>query len=131
MKQAFASLAISAIIMCCGAAQAQEVPKEIDWLSGDAFLARCGDVGGAFCIGYVTGLMDEAVNVRTIYQVLGEKVPTLWCIPRGVTSNDTTQAVIKYLVAHPDQRALAAASTAEVALKAAYPCSVLRLQSAR
>jgi hypothetical protein len=49
-------------------------------------------------------------------------MPQAYCAPQGVTVGQLRDAVIKYLMDHPERRHLPFARLALDALKASFPC---------
>jgi hypothetical protein len=58
------------------------------------------EIEGANCAGYVDGVVDDHVTLQ-----LEDKMPfdstKYFCIPDGVTPNQTVRVVVKWLTDHP------------------------------
>jgi hypothetical protein len=73
---------------------------------------------GAMCVGYIVGASDANLD---FFNALGAE--HLFCIPNGVTREQTRDVVVKYLNAHPERRHFSASSQVPQALEEAFPCT--------
>ncbi|RYE67932.1 MAG: hypothetical protein EOO81_09935 [Oxalobacteraceae bacterium] len=98
------------------AAAAQEIGA---FFTGDTLLALCSSADGHDqfrCLGYVEGLNDS----REMFDnsQFGKRL----CFPKGTTSGQLRDVVVRYLNEQPNMRRLLAAQLVFISLAGAYPC---------
>jgi hypothetical protein len=88
-------------------------------------MARGDFVNGAHCLGYVTGVVDDHFNCQTNEASSTAAVdPTKhFCLPDGVSPNQTVRVVMKWLEDHPARLHESAVELVLGALKENFPCS--------
>jgi hypothetical protein len=85
-----------------------------------------GSFDRGLCFGYVQGVSDAIDHVRHYYE--------LTQCPRGttgITARQVKDVVVKYLMAHPEQRRVQAASLAFNAMVEAWNCDGLPVEAWR
>ncbi len=87
-------------------------------------MARGDFANGAHCLGCVTGVADEHFNCQTSEASSAAPLdPTKhFCLPDGVTPNQTVRVVVKWLEDHPAQLHESAVELVLGALKENFPC---------
>jgi len=87
-------------------------------------MARGDFANGMHCLGYVTGVIDDHFNCQ-----LGQASATAaldptkdFCLPDGVTPNQTVRVIVKWLEDHPARLHESAIELANKALKESFPC---------
>jgi len=87
------------------------------------------DIGYAYCLGYITGATQAlstwsaATKRATANHTASPNAPSLYCLPRAVSTVETMQVVVKYMDEHPERLNLSADTLVGYALEAAYPCA--------
>ncbi|HEX8469109.1 MAG TPA: Rap1a/Tai family immunity protein [Allosphingosinicella sp.] len=71
----------------------------------------------AVCLGYVIGSTDSWASA-----LAAAGRPQVVCIPPTANNDQVTQAVVRYLRAHPEEGGLNAAIVIFAALKSTFPC---------
>ena len=98
-----------------------QAPAAATGTSGNQLFDWCGHRDGGpldvLCLGYINGVMDgigvtEAAHNTTHF----------YCVPQGVTNNQSRDVVIAYLRDHPNLRHLAAYVLVLQSLRVAFPC---------
>jgi hypothetical protein len=79
---------------------------------------------GAHCLGYVTGVVDDYFNCQANEASTTAALdPTKhFCLPDGVTPNQTVRVVVKWLEDHPGRLHERAVELVLGALKDNFPC---------
>lgn len=87
-------------------------------------MARGDFANGAHCLGYVTGVVDDHLNCQTNEASSTAALdPTKhFCLPDGVTPNQTVRVVVKWLEDHPARLHESAVELVLGALKDNFPC---------
>lgn len=86
--------------------------------------ARGDDVNGAHCLGYVQGVIDDHF-IWQMYETSSSAAldPTKhFCLPDGVTPNQTVRVILKWLEDHPARLHERAVELALAALRENFPC---------
>jgi hypothetical protein len=99
--------------------------------NGNTLLATCGaaqqaldapesaaTLGAGFCFGLVHGL----VGMNQIYE-FKLKNAAFFCVPAGITNEQSVRIVLKYLRDHPEELHERSTVLAFRALQAAFPCT--------
>jgi len=78
-------------------------------------------VDGASCVGYVMGVVDDHFSCQ-----INEKSPVdptkHFCLPDGVTPNQTVRVIVKWLEDHPARLHEKAIGLVLTALRENFPC---------
>ncbi|HET9428995.1 MAG TPA: Rap1a/Tai family immunity protein [Allosphingosinicella sp.] len=98
-----------------GPAQSQGV-RQTPRVTGRSLLAVCTE-NRAACLTYVMGAIDGVVMAATL--VAGRNP---LCLPADATNLQLTDAVIRYLRAHPEDADVSGAAVVVAGLVGAYPC---------
>jgi len=107
-------------------------------MTGNAFHARCGDVGDSvsdgFCLGFVVGGFEglafgaAATMVGADYPAMERDLRALselglgFCAPEGVFEEQLVELFSAYLAAHPERRHESARLLLHEALVKGFPC---------
>ena len=87
-------------------------------------MARGDYVNGMHCLGYVTGVADDHFSCQ-LHEASATAAldPTKhFCLPDGVTPNQTVRVVVKWLEDHPARLHESAVELVVSALKENFPC---------
>jgi len=110
---------ILVVIFLTGIACAQSAPKR--YTDGNDLRDECGAAVagqlGTYQSGHCLGFIEGYLQVAPI-----PNLPT-HCIPAGVTYEQLTKVVVKYLDQHPEKLHLAAVLLISQATHYAFPCS--------
>ena len=112
------------IVSVVGPAQAPAQGGSTYFQNGNKLYADCTSnnrYDQAYCLGYVVGVTDLAVNLSDAAE-LGARPPKV-CIPLGVTQGQVKDVVIDYLRRDPEHRHhVTAVVQVEIAVVDAWPC---------
>jgi hypothetical protein len=90
-------------------------------VNGNGLHNKCSGPPASFeqgiCSGYAVAVIDTVITIQST-----GAIGPLFCIPQGVTVEQVTDVVKKYLTDNPVQRHYTASSTAIKALELAFPC---------
>ena len=125
MMVKFANRALAAILMMSATpvlaqppatlAQSQ-VTRPAPRVTGRSLLAICTE-NRAACLTYVVGAIDGVVMAATL---VAGRSPL--CLPSDATNLQLTDAVIRYMRAHPEDADASGAAVVAAGLIGAYPC---------
>ncbi len=124
MKNLGRRILLIAVAACAAmTAHAQRNDEQDGWpyFSGEELYGWCrsGDVADRrACEIYVCGLSDGMATALMI----NHKRPYRICLRHGMTCGPVSEVVVKYLEAHPADRARPASELAGEALRDAFPC---------
>ena len=107
-----------------GSAQAPAQDGSTHFQNGNKLYADCtsnNPYNQAYCLGYVAGVTDLAVNLSDAAEL--DARPPKICIPLGVTQGQVKDVVIDYLRRDPQHRHVTAVVQVELALAVAWPCN--------
>jgi len=85
-----------------------------------ATVSASDSLNGAFCSGYVMGVVDDHIS-----NVLNDKSSVEtghFCLADGVTPHQTIQVVVRWLDAHPERLHERAIGLVLIALSDGFPC---------
>jgi Rap1a immunity proteins len=87
-------------------------------------MARGDFANGAHCLGYVTGIVDDHFNcqINEASSTAALDPTKHFCLPDGVTPNQTVRVVVKWLGDHPARLHEGAIGLVIDALKENFPC---------
>jgi hypothetical protein len=87
-------------------------------------MARGDFANGAHCLGYITGVVDDHFNCQTnVASSTAAFDPAKhFCLPDGVTPNQTVRVVVKWLEDHPARLHESAVELVLGALRENFPC---------
>jgi hypothetical protein len=91
--------------------------SESIWLSEGKTLAPDSPMGAAFCLGYVTGMLEMHVGYTGV-----NRMPPLFCQPDGIESSQAIRIIARYLQTHPERLHWAGAPLVTQAMRDAFPC---------
>jgi len=79
---------------------------------------------GAFCIGYIRGVLDTMITWKAFEEEAKLKSPVAHpCIPDGVSNEQAIKVTLKFLKDRPEQLHLPADSLVFQAMRQAFPCT--------
>ena len=87
-------------------------------------MARGDFANGMHCLGYVTGVVDDHFSCQLSEASASAALDPAknFCLPGGVTPNQTVRVVVKWLQDHPARLHESAIELAISALKENFPC---------
>ncbi|MSR15716.1 MAG: hypothetical protein EXR86_14415 [Gammaproteobacteria bacterium] len=95
-------------------------PSFANFLDGNELLARCTSDRPEeinTCLGYIVGVADA--DTAAPAWKMGK---SLFCVPRGLSSEQLRGLILRYFAAHPEEEDLEAAMVVGNAFLEAFPC---------
>ena len=123
-----ARVAMTALVMAMAMSNTAMAAESLLSESGQAFASYCGlDASGlkiecsTYLGGVAQGFKEFDGILRTVIRMPAD-AGLIACLPKHLTLGEVDVAVISYLAAHPDQKALPTPALVFAALKESWPC---------